>query len=140
RALFKSTVPDHGEIEGDSSNVALSAFKTLRFLGCNPIILIGMDQAFSYHITHTPGAAMYDEFVGSASRFNSLEMNELVTVTCGEDRTSAGNDVHGNPLLTDQQMNDSALTFEAWFSRFSETQVFNCTEGGRRLRGATDAP
>ncbi|MCK6440205.1 MAG: DUF115 domain-containing protein, partial [Planctomycetes bacterium] len=136
RALFGDSVADHGQLGGTSSNVAHHGLNLLLYLGCNPIIFCGLDQAFSFHITHTPGTVIYDEALASVHRFSSFESQELFIITASEDRTDAGVDMYGNPLITDRQMSVSATTFEDIIARNSQTIFINGSEAGRQLKGA----
>lgn len=133
--MFGKHAADPVDAFDESSNVAHHALMLLRFMGASPIILMGLDQANSFHITHAPGTAYYDTLAASSHRFASLEMNELLWVTSRYD--VIGEDVHGIPLTADPQMTDSATRFEQLFAKYP-VEVINATEGGRRLGGAKD--
>lgn len=133
--MFGSHAADPVDAFDESSNVAHHAYLLLRFMGASPIILMGLDQANSFHITHIPGTAYYDTLAASSHRFASLEMNELLWVTSRYD--VIGEDIHGIPLTADPQMTDSATRFEQLFAKYP-ADVINATEGGRRLDGARD--
>ncbi|MCA8938762.1 MAG: motility associated factor glycosyltransferase family protein, partial [Planctomycetes bacterium] len=138
--LLNDVVKHRGGEVDESTNVSHHGFQVLKLLGASTIIMIGMDQAYSNHVTHVAGAAMYDEMVASSGRFTTLENQELIIVSCGEDRVSAGKDVNGVDLLTDRQMNESAITFESIFAKLQGAKAINATGAGRRLRGAEDMP
>lgn len=132
--LLGPEFPERGGHPRSGTNVSHYAFFLLDDLGCDPIMLVGMDQAFSYHVTHVPGAATYDEASGAASRFTSLYQKDLIFMTARDERVNAGTDLDGNPLITDRQMDESAITFEQAFLRATGKRIMNCTGAGRVLR------
>jgi len=136
--MFGDQAAEGVDPESQSSNVAHHGYLLLQYMGANPIILMGLDQANTNHVTHSPGTPFFDDLAASSHRFASLELNELLWITSRYD--PAGEDVDGVPLTADPQMTDSAHRFEVFFERSPETSVINSTEGGRRLAGAKDMP
>jgi|GEM_PF-6360721 len=128
----------YSPIEGN--NVAHYAYAALRALGCSPIIFIGMDQALSFHNSHAPGIPLHDEWSASISRFQSLEFQEFRLCYFIADWKIEREDQYGNPLLTDRLLEASAMSFESILARDRDALVFNCTEGGRPMKGAPDRP
>ena len=122
-----------GEIGG--LNVSHHSYQVLRHLGCNPIILIGQDLAYSHHITHAPGTAIHDELMGSVHRYASLEQIELMNVTSPKARSTT-QDRHGKPLGSCIQWDRAALVFEQWIRKYPDTRVINASSDGRAIAGA----
>lgn len=138
RRVLGGSVPDHGSLPGEMSNVAHHSFRLLEHMGAGTIMLAGLDQANSFHISHAPGTSFFDELAGSSHRFGSPEVNELIWITSKCD--VVGEDAYGNPLTSDPLMAESASRFEALIATGSAKRVLNCTEGGRRLAGAEEVP
>ena len=67
-----------GDIQSGGS-VATSGFELLRFLGCDPIFLIGQDLAYTGREIHSTGTHHNERWLGTLSRVKSLEqINEAV--------------------------------------------------------------
>ncbi len=138
RKLLEATVPDHGTFIAQGNNVSHYAFLILQHLGCNPIIFCGMDQAYSFHTTHTPGSPFHDDWVAANNRFFNHELSELIMLTSLVNETLTTTDMYGNTILTDNLFDSSATVLEQLVGFFPETTVLNATEGGRRLKGVKD--
>jgi hypothetical protein len=138
RRFWSGQAADHGDFPGRGTNVSHYAYFAARALGCDPIILVGMDLAYSHHTTHVPGSPIHDEWAASAHRFCSLELQELMFLTAGMEQKPVATDALGNPLHTDELLEAAAIGFEEMFARESGGTVINATEGGRALKGAVN--
>lgn len=107
-------------------SVATSAFCLARWLGGNPVILIGQDLALTGGKDHADGYMYaYDESHLKA-------------------RTMAGYDVegyYGDTVRTERQL----LFYKTWFESQikalpPESMVINATEGGARIHGSLQLP
>src|SRR5262249_54127809 len=58
------------------STVAHLAFYLTLHLGCDPIILVGQDLAYTDHVYYAPGTSMHDLWRPELNRFNTIEMRE----------------------------------------------------------------
>ena len=58
------------------ATVAHLSFYLAQHLGCDPIILIGQDLAFSDGLYYCPGTAIHDVWATELGQFNTLEMME----------------------------------------------------------------
>lgn len=89
-------------------------------LGCNPIIFVGLDLAFTDHKTYAPG------IVENAS---SLPPGAILK-----------KDFAGNPIWTEWKWVGEAL----WISKFAKEHpkftFLNCTEGGLGIKGIEQQP
>lgn len=109
----------HEEIGMSSAHVAFTAAAVA---GCNPIILVGQDLAFTDNRIHSD--VTHTEFEGD-----------------NDDRKFDGNyveDVYGNPVKTNKIYN----WFRSWFELQcillrDKLQVIDATEGGARIKGTT---
>lgn len=96
------------------------AFAYARYAGCNPIILMGQDLAYTgdkihSNLTHT-----------KFERANNIEGKELLVTE----------DVYGNPVMTDDIYNMFRKWFEVQIQRNSELKVIDATEGGAKIHGS----
>ncbi len=104
------------------AHVALDfAFK----LGCNPIILIGQDLAYTGNKRYAEG------MIASAQQY----LTEEIELPVGAILTK---DLHGEDIVTDFELNH----FRIWFEKLIENEfqdkivVLNATEGGIPIKGA----
>ena len=112
---FKWLGVDKGilQIKQSSGNMA---FKIADALGCNPIILIGQDLAYSRDgDTHASGNAL-----GKKQKFNASDLEVM------------GND--GTPIRTNSIWDGFRKGYEIDVNETDKT-VINCTEGGAYIRG-----
>ncbi len=119
-----------------SSSVSAVSFSLLHTLGCNPLVLVGMDCALTGNRTHAEqsvqGILRVDEQVGegrvafSANDGTFGEFNTHEVVAWGGEGT-----VSARPVYT---------TYRHWFEGVSQTwaadrTLINATEGGARIHG-----
>ncbi len=106
-------------------SVATTAFGFARFMGGNPIVLIGQDLALTGGKDHADGYlhAYTDDFLKA--------------------RTDKGFDVEGydgQPVKTEKQL----LFYKTWYENqvktYPETMVINATEGGAKIEGCLQIP
>ena len=106
------------EIETGGS-VATTAFSLAHYMGCNPIILIGQDLAYTGDKTHAA------ESVDAVRTVEELDGN-LIDI-----------DVFGNPVKTSADM----LRYKEWFERTiadnPDIKLYDATEGGAFIKGST---
>ena len=118
-----------GEELLEGFNVINFSLSLAKALGCNPIIFVGVDLAYSNNRSYSSGIvnhAIHDPKLDFRTK-NSSE--ELVLK----------NDVNGEPVYTLWKW----LTESAYFSVFaqdnSQLLIYNCTEGGIGFRGIPNA-
>ncbi|NLF31190.1 MAG: DUF115 domain-containing protein [Planctomycetes bacterium] len=105
-----------------------------RYLGCDPIVLVGQDLGFGENLYYTPGVPLHQAWAPELNRFNTLEMMEWQRIVRfrAHLRRVASND--GRSIYTDAQM----FTYLQQFDRdVAETgaAVINATAGGARIAG-----
>ncbi len=116
------------------STVAHLNLYLARYLGCDPIVLVGQDLGFGGHLYYAPGNPIHTTWAAELNRFNSLELMEWQRVArMGASlRTVPGSD--GPSVTTDAQMFTYLQQFEADVARTS-ARVVNATAGGARIAG-----
>lgn len=101
-------------------SVACTAFSIVRNLGFKDIILVGQDLAYPNNKQHADAA--YDD----KSKDQMGNLNNYFEVE----------DVFGNMVLTEENMNSYRKWFEAAIKRFDEKiHVVDATEGGAKIEG-----
>lgn len=106
-------------------SVATSAFNFARFLGGNPIVLIGQDLALTGGKDHADG-------------YLHVYSNDFLKA-----RVEAGFDVegyYGDRVKTEKQL----LYYKTWYEdqvkNYPEVMVINSTEGGAKIQGCLQVP
>jgi hypothetical protein len=128
-ALAKRTPMEAG------STVMHLAFYLAQWLGCDPIIFVGQDLAFSGHCYYTPGVAIHRAWWSEFGRYCTLEMKEWMRIVRQREILRKVKDIHGREIYTDEQMFTYLEQFERDFAR-SAARVIDATEGGARKAGA----
>lgn len=115
----------YSDIIPTGGSVATSAFELAKFMGGNPIVLIGQDLALTGGKDHADGyLQQYDE--------------EIL-----KKRTDTGFDVegyYGDKVRTERQLLFYKTWYESKIKEYSETMVINATEGGAKIQGAIQIP
>lgn len=122
---------DMGELPPGATVAHLSLYLA-RFLGCNPIALIGQDLGFTDGLYYTPGTAIHDVWSTELNPFNTIEMMEWQRIVRHRRHLSKLRDVHGKSIYTDMQMVTYLQQFERDFAKFGEEglTIIDATEGG----------
>lgn len=126
--LHDSGLPGHGSIP-EGNTVAHHAFFVLQALGCNPIILVGMDLGYPSYITHVPRTAIYDEWQANTGPFSTFENQEMHFVMRYRRNGRRWQDVHGNTIWSDRMMEAYAIEFRR-IIRAAPQRVVHAVEGG----------
>lgn len=129
---------DMGRIK-PGATVAHLSYALARHLGCDPVILIGQDLAFTDGQYYSAGAAIHRVWQGELNAERSLEMLEWERIARMRASLRSVLDQRGRPVYTDEQMATYLAQFEADF--MADTQagllVIDATEGGASKRHAT---
>lgn len=125
-ALFRAIYGEWG-IMLTGGSVANSAFSLALTLGAAPIILVGQDLAYTGGISHATG------HTGKHTLEHAMKKRPA------EFRTVPGYG-HGEPVMTNSQMNTYRLWFERAIKEIQRDDVINATEGGARIEGAIEMP
>jgi hypothetical protein len=91
------------------------------FMGCNPIVIVGQDSAFTDNKIHA-----------DVSSFKHLEKNDSEFIQ----NKFYVEDNYGGKILTDAKLNMYRIWIEDFISANPKTTFINCTEGGAKIHGA----
>ncbi len=116
------------------ATVAHLALYLAVYMGCDPIVLVGQDLAYTDHVYYTPGVAMHDTWRGELNRFCTIEMKEWERIVRARKILKKVRDVHGREIYTDDQLFTYLQQFEGDFGSMPG-RVIDATEGGVRKAG-----
>jgi len=116
------------------ATVAHLAFYLAVYMGCNPIIFVGQDLAFTGHVFYVPGVEIHHAWRTELNRFNWIEQKEWERIVRNRPilKTVRGND--GETLYADELLFTYLEQFEKDIAEVP-ARVINATEGGARIRG-----
>lgn len=132
--LLQGAGPRHDVLKAGST-VAHLSFYLAAHLGCDPIIFIGQDLAYSEGLYYLPGTPFERIWQPELGRFNTMEMRQLERVTRFRPILKRIRDIHGRDTYTDEMLASYSEQFEADFQR-AAVRIIQATEGGAALRGA----
>ncbi|MGL5767457.1 MAG: motility associated factor glycosyltransferase family protein, partial [Sarcina sp.] len=89
------------------------------YTGCNPIIFIGQDLAYTNELLHTDICKTPGVQTNVASNFNNVYVD----------------DINGNKIRTSIILNDFRLILENIISENKDIEFINATEGGANIKG-----
>ena len=116
------------------ATVAHLAFYLAEYMGCDPIVFVGQDLAFSGHCFYIPGVETHRTWRSEINRFNTMETKEWERIARNRPILRKVPDVRGREVYTD----DLLLTYLEQFERDFEVtaaRVIDASEGGARMRG-----
>lgn len=124
------------------ATVAHLAYYLARYLGCDPVLLVGQDLGFTDGQYYAAGAAIHDVWASELNEFNTLEMLEWQRIVRMRPLLRRLNDQQGRPIYTDEQMATYLVQFQRDFKADAERglSVIDATEGGVAKQGATIEP
>ncbi|HUU81996.1 MAG TPA: 6-hydroxymethylpterin diphosphokinase MptE-like protein [Phycisphaerae bacterium] len=118
------------------ATVAHLAFYLARYMGCDPIIFVGQDLAFTGHVFYVPGVEVHSGWSGEINRFNTMETKEWERIARNREILRKIEDVNGCPVYTDELLFTYLEQFEKDFIG-TDARLIDATEGGARI-GGTD--
>ena len=103
-----------------------------RYMGCDPVILVGQDLGFTDGQYYAAGAAIHDVWACELNPFTTLEMREWERIAREKSLLRVRADVFGRRMYTDEQMSTYLAQFESDFAADVEAglQIIDATEGG----------
>lgn len=137
-ALLRDANPKRASLPAGST-VAHLAFYLAQHLGCDPIIFVGQDLAFSEGLYYMPGAPIEQVWAPELCRFTTLEMRQWERIARNRPILRKVEDVHGKPVYTDDLLFTYAKQFESSFATATQ-RVIQASEAGAKLRGAEVIP
>ncbi|MFI4898867.1 MAG: 6-hydroxymethylpterin diphosphokinase MptE-like protein [Phycisphaerales bacterium JB059] len=135
-ALGADLFQDMGAIEAGAT-VAHLAHYFARFLGCDPVILVGQDLAFTDGQYYSAGAAIHDVWAPELGEFRTLETLEWERIVRMRSLLRRVPAAGGGEVYTDEQMATYLSQFEAMFAQDAQrgcTTIDTCV-GGAFKRG-----
>lgn len=118
------------------ATVAHLSYYLAEYLGCDPIIFVGQDLAYTDHLFYTPGVAVYETWRPDLNRFCSIEMKDWEHIVRRRNILRKVKDVHGHEIYTDDTLFTYLEQFEKDFAG-ARARVIDATEGGAYKRGTT---
>jgi len=114
-------------------SVAHTAFFFARFLGCDPVILVGQDLAFNHYRLHCTDTHYNQEHQDRMDRGLTLQDLDHQKYRRFAETLTPTMDIFGLPSFTTASMD----TYNAVFSDAvrKKTRIFNATEGGSPIPG-----
>jgi len=116
------------------ATVAHLAFYLAVYLGCDPIIFVGQDLAFTGHVFYVPGVEIHQAWRSEINRFNTMEQKEWDRIVRNRTILRRVKGIDGNELYTDELLFTYLEQFETDITQISRT-IIDATEGGARIRG-----
>lgn len=114
------------------ATVAHLSFYLAEHLGCDPIAFIGQDLGFSDGLYYAPGTSVHRVWEPELGPFNTLEMMEWTRIVRMRGNLKRYEDVHGQPIFSDEQMTTYLKQFERDFAKSvaEGRTIIDATEGG----------
>lgn len=139
--LGEELARDKGEVP-PGATVAHLAYLFARHLGCDPVVLVGQDLAFTDGQYYAAGAAIHDVWATELGEFNTLETMEWERIVRWRGHLHEVRDHLGRPVYTDDQMSAYLAQFERIFLTDAEQgrTTIDATEGGAQKAYTTALP
>ncbi len=123
--FFEERLGIQGNFFEEGHNVINFAMELAYQMGCNPIIFVGMDLAFTDKKTYSSGIT-FDP---------AVEQRTLDEYANHETSGLLRKDIYGNPIHTLWKWVAEAEWIGSWAENHSECRLINCTEGGLGFPG-----
>ena len=136
--LLQEHVPTRGRLR-PGSTVAHLAFYLAQHLGCDPIIFVGQDLAFSEGMFYMPGSPIEQIWQPELNRFQTIEMKQWERVVRNRMIMRTVKDIHGRDTYADDLMFTYTEQFANDFAAAPQ-RIIQATEGGVPLAGTEVMP
>ena len=117
------------------ATVAHLAFYLAVYMGCDPIIFVGQDLAFTGHVFYVPGVEIHHAWRAELNRFNTMEQKEWDRIARNRPILHQVQGNNGEDIYTDELLLTYLEQFEKDIAAVP-SRVINATEGGAKIRGA----
>ena len=101
-------------------NVVNLSVSIAQLMGCNPILLVGVDLAYTNNQSYSPGILQHALHDRKSDFYTKTGSEDLL---CKED-------INGKPVYTLWKWVTEALWYGNFARKHPEIQLINCTEGG----------
>lgn len=98
------------------TTVAHLSYYLARHMGCDPVVLVGQDLAYTDGLYYGAGAAIHNQWSAELGEFRTLEMMETERLGRGKRMLRQTVDLDGRPVATDEQLHTYRLQFERDFA------------------------
>ena len=129
---FEALGPARGQL-GAGGSVATTAWDLARFLGCDPIVMAGLDLGFPGMATHFKGAFFETRFHQTSGRLAPSETLATSYLLSGDPYPVPAND--GGLVLTDRRMAIYAAWFESQMKIHPGATTRTLTAAGVKVPG-----
>ena len=136
--LLQDCNPPRGGLRSGTT-VAHLAFYVAQQLGCDPIIFVGQDLAFSEGMFYMPGSPIESIWQPELNRFQTLEMKQWERIMRNRPILRETEDIHGRPTYNDELLFTYRQQFENDFAAAPQ-RIIQASEGGVPLAGAEVMP
>jgi hypothetical protein len=122
-----------------ASTVAHLAYLFARYIGCDPVALIGQDLGFTDGVYYTRGTAIDEVWTPELNPFNTIANLEWQRIVRHRGMLHRLKDINGRSILTDEQMLTYLRRFEVLFGEDAERGLttLDASEGGVRKAHTT---
>ena len=128
----------HASIRGGTT-VAHLSYYLARYLGCDPVVLVGQDLAYTDGLYYGAGAAIHNVWAAELGEFRTLEMMELERIGRAKRMLRTTEDAQGRAVFTDEQLHTYRLQFERDFAE-DEHRGLSTLDAGRGAMKAHTTP
>lgn len=129
---------EHAPMRGGTT-VAHLSYYLARYLGCDPVVLVGQDLAYTDGLYYGPNAAIHNVWSAELGEFRTLEMMEAERIGRARRMLRRTEDNDGRPLLTDEQLHTYRMQFERDFAE-DERSGLTIIDAGRGAAKAHTTP
>lgn len=135
-ALLGPLARDMGRLPSGAT-VAHLCYQIARFLGCDPVAMIGQDLGFTDGVYYARGTAIDEVWAPELNPFNTIENLEWTRIVRHRSHLVKRRDVQGKSIYTDAQMETYLQRFEYFFLQDERRGLLtiDATEGGVRKAG-----
>jgi hypothetical protein len=136
--LLQEHAPQRGGLPAGAT-VAHLAFYLAQHLGCDPIIFVGQDLAFSEGMFYMPGSPIESVWQPELNRFQTVEMKQWERIVRNRKILRSVQDMHGRQTYADELLFTYAEQFKKDFAAAPQ-RIIQATEGGVFLPGTEVMP
>lgn len=136
--LARGACPNRGTLP-PGTTVAHLAFYLAQHLGCDPIIFVGQDLAFTDGLFYLPGSPIEDIWQPELGRYQTVEMKQWERIVRNRGILKRMPDLLGRPVYTDELL----LTYYEQFTKdFSAApqKLIQASEAGLLVPGMQPMP
>ncbi len=131
--LLRDAMPRRGALPAGAT-VAHLAFYLAEHLGCDPILFVGQDLAFTDGLFYMPGSPIERIWAPEMGRYQTVEMKQWDRIVRNRGILRQTRDMRGGPVYTDDLLFTYREQFQRDFTR-STRRLVQISGGGAALEG-----